>query len=67
VKSISGFSLPAFAGTSFTGMTGFDWTFIWHSREGGNPVASIWHLPHYHLGFLDDQAIILQFTKYMTG
>jgi hypothetical protein len=26
-----------------------------HSREGGNPVASIWHLLHYHLGFLDNQ------------
>jgi hypothetical protein len=26
-----------------------------HSREGGNPVASIWQLLHYHLGFLDNQ------------
>jgi hypothetical protein len=31
-----------------------------HSREGGNPVASIRQLLHYNLGFLDNQIIMFE-------
>jgi hypothetical protein len=57
VKSISGFPLPAYAGTSLAGMTNKSLIEGRHSRESGNPAASIWQLLHVMLGFLNNQNI----------